>query len=111
VDRSGWDEQDVAGLERHRRLARNLILHQAFEDMDDLFARMRVLGETTPGSMSMRAWTISRPGTLRSCRWRSVRLIPGCCARAEPRMVSAASPTIAIVLAKKSFFLFHLYNS
>ena len=41
VDRSGRDEQDVAGLERHRRLALDLILQQAFEDIDDLFARMR----------------------------------------------------------------------
>src|SRR6266702_2669010 len=44
VDRSGRDEQDVAGLERHRRLALDLILQRAFEDIDDLFARMRVLG-------------------------------------------------------------------
>ena len=45
VDRSGRDEQDVAGLERHRRLALDLILQRAFEDIDDLFARMRVPGE------------------------------------------------------------------
>jgi hypothetical protein len=44
VDRPGRDEQDVAGLERHRRLALHLILQRAFEDIDDLFARMRVLG-------------------------------------------------------------------
>src|SRR5712691_10831137 len=45
VDRSGRDEQDVAGLERHRRLALDLILQRAFEDIDDLFARMPVLVE------------------------------------------------------------------
>src|SRR5262245_57841328 len=42
VDRSGRDEQDVAGLERDRRLALDLILQRAFEDIDDLFARMPV---------------------------------------------------------------------
>src|SRR5262249_61109403 len=26
-----------------------------------------------------RFWIITRPGTLRSCSWRSVRLIPGTC--------------------------------
>src|SRR5215213_8517863 len=45
VDRAGRDEQEVAGLERHRRLALDLILQRAFEDIDDLFARMRVLAE------------------------------------------------------------------
>src|SRR4249919_2385691 len=45
VDRSGWDEEDVAGLERHWRLALDLILQRALEDIDDLFARMRVLAE------------------------------------------------------------------
>src|SRR5271157_4179775 len=45
VNRSGRDEQDVVGLERHRRLALDLILQRAFEDIDDLFARMPVLGE------------------------------------------------------------------
>src|SRR6266446_4144288 len=44
VDRSGRDEQDVAGLERHRRLAFDLILQRAFEDIDDLFAGMPVPG-------------------------------------------------------------------
>src|SRR6266446_4674900 len=34
VDRSGRDEQDVAGLERHRRLALDLILQRAFEDIE-----------------------------------------------------------------------------
>src|SRR5215472_17316415 len=31
------------------------------------------------GPMSTRFWMTSRPGTLRSCLWRSVRLIPGAC--------------------------------
>ena len=43
VDRSGRNEQDLARLERHRRLALDLILQQAFYDIDDLFARMRML--------------------------------------------------------------------
>src|ERR1700738_5046243 len=45
MDRSGRDEQDVAGLARYRRLALDLILQRAFEDIDDLFARMPVLPE------------------------------------------------------------------
>ena len=40
VDRSSRDEQDLAGLERHRRLALELILQRSFDDVDDLFARM-----------------------------------------------------------------------
>jgi hypothetical protein len=43
VDRFGRDEKDLARLDRHRRLALDLILQQAFEDIDDLFARMQVL--------------------------------------------------------------------
>src|ERR1700726_5015702 len=31
------------------------------------------------GPMSTRDWTTSRPGTLRSCCWRSVRHSPGAC--------------------------------
>src|SRR5207253_6275607 len=49
VDRSGRNEQDLAGLERHRRLALDLILQGAFEDIDYLFARMTVLAERHPG--------------------------------------------------------------
>src|SRR5262245_40741842 len=45
VDRSGRDEQDVAGLERDRRLALDLILQRALDNIDDLFARMPVPGE------------------------------------------------------------------
>ena len=44
MDRAGRDEVDVAGLERHWWLAIDLVLHPAFEDIDDLFARMRVPG-------------------------------------------------------------------
>lgn len=40
VDSSGWDEQGLAGLERHRRLAVQLILQRAFEDIGDLCAGM-----------------------------------------------------------------------
>src|SRR5262245_40385888 len=42
MDRSGRYEQHVARFERHRRLALDLILERAFEDVDDLFAGMRV---------------------------------------------------------------------
>src|SRR5262249_42519367 len=45
VDGAGRDEQDVAGLERHRRLALDVILQRAFEHVDDLLARMGVPGE------------------------------------------------------------------
>ena len=38
VDRSGGDEQDIAGLQRHRRLTVELILERAIEHVDDLFA-------------------------------------------------------------------------
>src|SRR5919202_4477732 len=45
VDRFGRDEQDVAGVERRRWLALDLILQRPFQDIDDLFARMLVLDE------------------------------------------------------------------
>src|SRR5262245_28981021 len=45
MDLSGRDEQDLAGLKCHRRLAVDLILQQAFDDVGDLFARMTVRGE------------------------------------------------------------------
>ena len=48
MDRTVRDEQYVAGLERHRRLAVDLILQQAFDDVDDLFARMAVRGKCNP---------------------------------------------------------------
>src|SRR5918993_3338426 len=43
VDRFSGGEQDVAGVERRRWLALDLILQRPFEDIDDLFARMLVL--------------------------------------------------------------------
>src|SRR5262245_52510610 len=49
VDRSGRNKQDIAGLERHRRPALELILEQAFDGVDDLFARMAVPGGDYPG--------------------------------------------------------------
>jgi hypothetical protein len=81
VDHSGRDEKDLASLVRRRRLALDLILQRAFEDIDDLFARMRVLGGDISRSKSTRTWTTSRPGALRSCRCRSERwldLFPDC---------------------------------
>jgi hypothetical protein len=42
------DEQHFAGLDRHRRLAIELILKHAFDDIDELFARMAVLGGGRP---------------------------------------------------------------
>src|SRR2546427_3919249 len=45
VDRSGRDEQDVAGFERYRRLALDFVLQRAFENINDLLARLRMLGE------------------------------------------------------------------
>src|ERR1700754_147900 len=44
MDRTGRNEVDLAGLEYDWRLAIDLVFHQAFEDIDDLFARMRVPG-------------------------------------------------------------------
>src|SRR4051812_45717311 len=44
MDSSVRDEQDVAGLERHRRLAVERVLKCAFDDVDDLLAMMRVPG-------------------------------------------------------------------
>src|SRR5215472_263364 len=41
VRSSGRDEQDVAGLDP-RQLAADLVLQRAFDDIDDLFARMRM---------------------------------------------------------------------
>src|SRR5918994_1973214 len=43
VDRFSRDEKDLAGVERRRRLAFDLVLQRSFEDIDDLLARMEVL--------------------------------------------------------------------
>jgi len=44
VDRSGRDEQDIAGPERHRRPAVEAIFERAPQHIDQLFARMAVPG-------------------------------------------------------------------
>ena len=62
------DEQHIAGLERHRRPALERVLQQTFDDIDELFARMRVIGERTSWANSTSTWITSRPGTLRSFR-------------------------------------------
>src|SRR4051794_40848844 len=68
MDRSGWNEQDVARFERHRRFAIDLIFQRAFKDIDNFFTRMRVPVEGRSRFESIRAWTASRRGTARSCR-------------------------------------------
>src|SRR5262249_53191209 len=45
VDGSGRNEQDVPCAERRRLPAVDLVLQGPFEDVDDLFARMRVPDE------------------------------------------------------------------
>src|ERR1700709_1678743 len=49
MDRTGWDEVAFAGLECDWWLAVDVIFHQAFEDIDDLFAGMRVSGSGYAG--------------------------------------------------------------
>ena len=45
MNRAGRDEEDVARLERHRRLSFQLVLERRpFENVDDLLTRMRVPG-------------------------------------------------------------------
>ena len=39
-NRSVRDEKDLAGLERHRRPALERVFQHAFDDVDELFARM-----------------------------------------------------------------------
>jgi hypothetical protein len=43
VDYPGRDGQSLASVVHLRRLVLDLILHRPFEDIDDLFARMRAL--------------------------------------------------------------------
>jgi hypothetical protein len=43
------DEEDVARLERHRRLAFELILHLSFEHVDNLLAGVPMLRGGFPG--------------------------------------------------------------
>src|SRR5689334_9196225 len=62
------------------------------------------LGNAAPGANSTRTWTASRPGALRSCRWRSTRLIPACWAGAA----SSARPPPTINTASamiRAFFI------
>src|SRR5882672_1594324 len=58
-------------------------------------------GDACPGAISTIAWMVSRPGMLRSCRWRSMRLVVGCCASAcsarPPAPMSAATAMIRVV--------------
>ena len=42
-------EEDVSGFERHWRLAVDIIFNRAFEDVDDLLARMSVSWEGRSG--------------------------------------------------------------
>ena len=49
MDRSGWNEEHVSGLQRDRRLVLDLIFERAFEDIDNLFAGMRVLAKRHAG--------------------------------------------------------------
>src|SRR4029077_14578111 len=57
------------------------------------------LGAVVPGASSTIVWTTSRPGTLKSCRWRSMRRAPTCCACAtwSARPVVAISAAIAMI--------------
>jgi hypothetical protein len=45
VHRFGRHEQDVTGVQRRRLLTFQVVLQRAFEDVDDLFARMLVPDE------------------------------------------------------------------
>src|SRR5215831_13221209 len=59
-------------------------------------------GAVTPGSKSTRTWMASRPGMLRSWRWRSVRLTPACCAGVVASSIAATSIPVAIMLPPTS---------
>src|SRR5262245_54954934 len=63
----------------------------------------RCLGNATPGSRSTRTWMTSRPGTLRSCRWRSVRLTPGCCAGVTCSIKPLATISTATAMIRVGF--------
>jgi hypothetical protein len=97
VDRFSRDEKDLARVDRRGWLVLDLILQRPFEDVDDLFARMLVLESwRSSGLMSTRLWTTSRSGTLRSCRWRSVRSLPDACCSVllmSPSVVSSLPDT------------------
>jgi hypothetical protein len=44
-----WHEQDISRLPCQRRLAIDIVFNGAFEDVDNLFARMPVPGEGCTG--------------------------------------------------------------
>src|SRR5215831_3228238 len=48
------------------------------------------------GPMSTRFWMTSRPGTLRSCCWRSVRVIPGACCTVRAMSTSSVSRRLRV---------------
>jgi hypothetical protein len=81
VNGPGGNEQDPACLHRHGRVVPDLVLERAFEDIDDFFARMRVLREPHSGREFDSHLDNLASEALRSCRWRSIRFKPGCCAR------------------------------
>src|SRR3954470_24158865 len=62
------------------------------------------LPKATPGARSTRTWMASRPGALRSCRCRSVRVTPFCCACA-PNGAKTAPVTSAAIAAICKFFI------
>jgi hypothetical protein len=66
----------------HRGLPSSHI-ERTCDHIDDLFARMRVLG-APPGSELDEHLDDFASATLRSFRWRSVRWMPGPCAGARP---------------------------
>ena len=82
VDGAGRDEQDLSGLQRYRRLAR-----RAGTPVRPRWSRRFLrpdgcAGGARAGGKIDAHLTTSRPGMLRSCRWRSVRVSPGAWARA-----------------------------
>jgi hypothetical protein len=79
VNRLGRHHQDFAVVVRLRRLSVDLILERAFEDVDDLLARMLVPhGRRFRGELDAVLDDLAS-GTLRSCCCRSVRQSPGAC--------------------------------
>ena len=79
VDRFGRDHQALAGADRRRWLAVDVVLQRSFQDVDDLFTRMLVPKGGASGLISTRFWMTWRPGRLRSCSWISVRFSPCAC--------------------------------
>src|SRR5690242_20460533 len=67
------------------------------------------LAANTPGAMSTRTCIISRPGILRSCCCKSVRLTPDCCANAEPVKANTVNIRVAMLLVRIFLFIFLLF--